>query len=92
MAIREKSSSAGGCSSVVERALRMCEVPGSIPGISKQPPLVFLLPPYRETRYLHYLYSFCSRALGPPNLKEQSKRKAEKNSEAPQKSLWWLEV
>lgn len=37
MAVAEGLLSAGGCSSVVERALRMCEVPGSIPGISKQP-------------------------------------------------------
>lgn len=51
MAEPEKSSLAGGCSSVVERALRMCEVPGSIPGISKQPPSVFLSPSYRGTRY-----------------------------------------
>lgn len=61
MPLPEKSFAAGGCSSVVERALRMCEVPGSIPGISKQPMLLFLF--YSRTLDIHtYLLLTYSRA------------------------------
>lgn len=54
MPLAEKGFSAGGCSSVVERALRMCEVPGSIPGISKQPTLLFFF--YSRALYLPFAY------------------------------------
>lgn len=67
--IPERRLSAGGCSSVVERALRMCEVPGSIPGISKQPRrFSFSLLLKNTIFYITCVYTCCSHTLGSPKI------------------------
>lgn len=64
---------------MVERALRMCEVPGSIPGISKQPRVFFLIfNPYNIVNVCPITFHMCT--LGALKIYKRKSRKIRRAS------------